>query len=1092
MGTRQGTSARQAASRGAGRPAARAAEPILEARLFGSLDLRLGDVPLPPLGSARAESLLAYLLLHRDAPQPRQRLAFLLWPDSTERQAQTNLRHVLHTLRRALPEADRFVEATPRTLGWRAGAPLRLDVASFEEALGRAASAPETALAALEEAAGLYTGDLLEGSYDDWVLERREHLRQLHLEALERLARLYEERGDPGRAVPHAERLLRQDPLREETYRLLMRLHDARGDRARALRVYHACTATLERELGVQPSAATREVYETLLPADGGAEARETAAGTPAGATLVGRTAERKRLAELWREAEGGRAGFVLVKGEPGIGKTRLLEELRTWCEHRGALTATARSYAAEGALAYGPVVAWLRSDGLAARSGRLEPARRADLARLLPELAEPGGAVRLEPLSESEQRQRLFDALAHALLGSGPLLLVADDLHWADRETLQFLHYLLRSKPCAPLLVAASARSEELDPQHPASELLAGLRALDRCSEIELRRLSAEEVAVLAERTTGRRLEERDTARLHEETAGNPLFVLEALRAGWTGGGGPRPLTPRVQSVIESRLAQLSAPARDHAGVAAAIGREFTSTLLAAAVEADEEAIAASLDELWRRRIIQEHGADFYDFSHDTIREVAYGSLSPARRRRHHLAVARALERLHEHDPLPVSAQLASHYDRAGAAQEAIRWYAEAAAEAQRVSANLEAARLLGRGLELAVALPPSRARDEQELRLLMALVAPLGNVAGWVDERLGEAQRRALALTAALGDEPPPPLLRSLGLTRLSQGRLAEAAEAGRQLHARGERDGDELVLAESNYILGISAFWQGQLEAARHHFESAVAGYRPEFRPAHLVQYGFDTKAVCLSRLANTLWFLGFPQAAVDARDGALALTEGAGDPDGQGIVLVFAATLVLDMRDDEGLRLYTAALRGWQEHHESRALALAFRGLEGYVEILDGRPSGLAHIQSALLDASVAEHAPGQRTALVRALLEGCVAADEPGTGIEAADAWLAGTGARLWEPEIRRLRAEFLAALGGPPGEVRAELARARSAALAHGAKSLELRIATSALRLAGDRKERERARRQLAAVLAGFPDETPTRDLADAEALLAG
>src|SRR3954462_1371147 len=156
----------------------------LAVRLLGELDLRLGETSLPPLESGRAESLLAYLLLHRDAAQPRQRLAFLLWPDSRGAQARTNLRHVLHPLRRALPDPDRFLEVTPRTLRWRPDAPLRLDVAGFQGALARAHGDD---VDALREAVDAYTGDLLEGSYDEWVLEEREHLRHCHLDALDRL-----------------------------------------------------------------------------------------------------------------------------------------------------------------------------------------------------------------------------------------------------------------------------------------------------------------------------------------------------------------------------------------------------------------------------------------------------------------------------------------------------------------------------------------------------------------------------------------------------------------------------------------------------------------------------------------------------------------------------------------------------------------------------------------------------------------------------------------------------------------------------------------------------------------------------------------
>ena len=446
-------------------------------RLFGELDLRLGETSLPRLESARAESLLAYLLLHREAAQPRQRIAFLLWPDSTEAQAQTNLRHVLHNLRRALPEADRYLEVGQRTLRWRADAPFRLDVAAFEEALARADAADAADVpSALRDAVAAYAGDLLEGCYDDWLLEERERLSQRHLEALERLAELLEELGEHAQAIPYAERLLRQDPLREQTYRLLMRLYDARGDRARAVRVYHACTATLERELGVEPSPATREVYEALLPAESGPAAAGPKSGRLTGPALVGRAAERTQLSALWRASEHGRAQLVLVSGEPGIGKTRLVEELRSWCAHRGVLTAEARSYLAEGALAYGPVVAWLRSEALAARRGRVDRRHLSELGRLLPELAHEHGLDPPEPLPESEQRQRLFDALVRAIRApDAPLLLVADDIHWADPETLQFLHYLLRSEPDAPLLVAATCTAGGARPEPPVERPAGG-----------------------------------------------------------------------------------------------------------------------------------------------------------------------------------------------------------------------------------------------------------------------------------------------------------------------------------------------------------------------------------------------------------------------------------------------------------------------------------------------------------------------------------------------------------------------------------------------------------------------------------------
>ena len=1071
--------------------------PTLRIRLLGELDLRRDGVSLPALESARAASLLAYLLLHREAPLPRQRLAYVLWPDSTESQARTNLRHVLYNLRQALPDPDRFIDVTPRTLQWRADAPFWLDVATFEESLSQAeAETADGGLAALREAVEVYTGDLLEGCYDEWLFGERERLRQRYLEALEHLVALLEVRGDHARAILYADRLLRHDPLSEKAYRLLMRLHDARGDRARAMRVYHVCAATLERELGVEPSAPTREAYEALLPLEREPTITEHRAGRVGGPPLVGRAPEWARLTALWRKSEKGRAQLVLMTGEPGIGKTRLIEDFRSWCAHRGAVTAGARSYPAEGALAYGTVVSWLRSEEIRARLDRLGRTHLTELARLLPELlsAVPDLA-HPEQLPEDDQRQRLFDAGTRAVFASGaPLLLVADDLHWCDQETLRFLHYLLRIAPKARLLVAATARREEIDHRHPLNDLVAGLQALERFTEIEVGRLTREETAVLAERLTGRPLEEPH--RLYSETEGNPLFVVEALRAGWRSGDADRGwMSPKVQAVIGSRLAQLSEPARDLAGIAATIGREFTSDVLAYASEADEETLVRSLDELWRRRIVREQGADAYDFSHDKIRQVAYLTLSPAQQRHYHLRVARALERACAHDPRPVSGQLAAHYERAGAADEAVTWFGRAAEAARQLYANDEAIRLLERALDLLRTLPGTPERDARELAILSVLLAPLGGVEGYASGRLTERQQRALELARALEVEPSPPLLRSLAVACLSRSDFEEAHRFGQRLRVRGERDADDVLIVESEYILGIAAFWQGEFADAREHFETAVGRYRPEHRPTHLLWYGLDPKVTCLSRLGNTLWFLGCTDEAVRARDAGLALADEVGHLHSRGTALVFAALLAVDMREPERVRAYTASLDDGLEH-QWRPTQVAADALAGYVAVLDGRAAaGIACIQRTLDEARGADHAPGMHACLVRLLLEACVAAGDARTGLAAAERALGmGGAARVWEAEARRLRTEFLVALGAPAAEIEAELERALATARRQELKAFELRTAATLLRRRAERGDGpgiNETRQLLEGISEGLPEPRDGRDLREIATILA-
>jgi DNA-binding SARP family transcriptional activator len=1067
-------------------------------RLFGAVDLRYGDRSLLPLTSARAESLLAYLVLHREAPQARQRLAFLFWPDSTETQARTNLRHALHDLRRALPDPDRFLDVTPRTLRWRVEAPYWLDVAAFAETLARAdAQTEDQGLAALTDAVEIYRGDLLDGFYDDWVLAEREHLRTRYLVALERLITLLCERGDHARAIAYAERFLHHDPLNEAAYRHLMRLHHASGQQARALQIYHRCSATLERELGIAPSPETRQSYDALLPAkpDRLAPHAPRPSVASSGPSLVGRASEWRRLTAAWEDADRGHAQLVLVSGEPGVGKTRLIEEFRSWAARRGAVTAVARSYASEGAMAFGPLVAWLRSAEIRSCLDRLDGAARADLAPLLPDLLSAPAANALLPEAPgAAQRQRLFDAAGRALLAAGgPMLLVADDIQWCDPDTLQFLHYLLRAEPNTQLLVAATARREEIDRQHPANALIAGLHALDRIAEIELERLGRDDTVMLAAQLAGHPLGDLAGDHLFRETEGNPLFVVEAVRSGWDATADADRFSPKVQAVIEDRLAQVSEPARDLIGLAATIGREFTPDVLAQASEVDEDALVRGLDELWQRRIVREQGASAYDFSHDKIREVVYQALSPARRRHQHLRVATALESLYAHDPGPVSGQLAMHYERAGAVDEAIAWSVRAAEAAQRVYADAEAARLLDRARALLLTLPETPARGSREMAILAALSASLGTAEGFASTRLAVVHRRAQTLAADLGVELAPPLLRSLAVASLSGSDFPAAQRFGRQLRARGERDADDVLLVESEYVLGIAAFWQGQFASARAHFAAAIARYRPDERRAHLSQYGLDPKVVCLSRLGNTLWFLGHAEAAAQARDAALSLADEIAHPYSKEVALVFAAHLALDMRDWDDVRHFAARLTAELGDRSWRPTLVSGATVSAFVDVLDGRTAeGIARIQQILAETRGAEHAPGMQAATVRVLLEACAGAGEARAGLAAANRLLT-MKACLWEAEARRQRAKFLAALGAAQEEVEAALARALETARRQEARSLELRIAASILRLrqrSADEPAITEARAAVEAILAVMPEGRDTPDVREATALL--
>ncbi|MSP12042.1 MAG: tetratricopeptide repeat protein [Chloroflexi bacterium] len=320
--------------------------PILHIQLLGEFHLRYGDTPVTGVNTTRLQSLLAYLLLHRATPQSRRHLAFLFWPDATEAQAHSNLRQSLYLLRQVLPDPEYFLAIDGQTVQWRPadGRPetgFTLDVAEFEQAVGQARlEAPAGDLAplrrSLERAVDLYDimgapqGEvLLPDCYDDWITPERERLHRMFIEVGAWLADLLDEQGEYRTAITYAQRLLRHDLLDEVTYQRLMRLYSLSGDRAGALRTYHACVTVLQRELGVEPSPATQAVYQKCLqpgvPVSHGSPTADAPAKSPPQnlpALLTSFIGREQQIAEVQQLL--ARSRLVTLTGVGGTGKTRL------------------------------------------------------------------------------------------------------------------------------------------------------------------------------------------------------------------------------------------------------------------------------------------------------------------------------------------------------------------------------------------------------------------------------------------------------------------------------------------------------------------------------------------------------------------------------------------------------------------------------------------------------------------------------------------------------------------------------------------------------------------------------------------------
>ncbi len=880
--------------------------PTLHIRLLGEFSLVYGSEVVRSVGTLRLQSLLAHLVLHRSAPESRRQLAFIMWPDSSESQARTNLRRELHNLRRALPAADQFLSGETQTLQWGSDASFTLDVADFEQAVTAAYKSNEATNETgvrdfLAKAVALYKGDLLPGCYEDWLLTERERLRQIYLRALEQLIELLQKQRDYQSAISYAQQLLREDPLAEEAYLYLIRLYALSGDRARALRVYHSCVTTMERELGVEPGPVTRQAYEQLFKMGAPQQAQLMPQTALIGTSpLVGRQAEWQRLQSCWRQTASGQSQLVVATGEAGIGKTRLVEELVDWATQQGITTAQTRCYASEGGLAYAPVTDWLRAGGLRVELLHLEDVWLTQVARLLPELmTERPGLPPPERITESWQRQHFFEALARSIfINARPQVLVIDDIQWTDQETLAWLRFLLRYPPRAPLLVAATIRSTEIDSRHPLISWLMDFRRTDQLTEIELGPLDEPDTALLAAYIAGAELNSDTASQLYRETEGNPLFIVETVRAGELKDTIQQrtSLSPKIQTVIESRLAQLSPSARRIANLAAAIGRAFAFDVLTEASHEDEDWLVRGLDELWQRRIIREQSDNDYDFSHNKIREIVYNSLSAANRRLLHRRIAGAMVRAYAANLDNFSKQIALQYEAAGEKEKAIAYYQRAGQVAQQIFANPDAIQLYSSGLKLLETLPDNPERAEQELILQRLLSIVQRNSKGYAGIEVGQALSRAWALCQQLDQiDALGPILWGLFSYNFVRSDLHHARNLGEELIALAQEQHDPAFLQQAHHALGGTLCSLGEFEESRQHFEQGISLYDINQHHAQVSMFGVDLGIFSQAWSTHSLWHLGYLEQALQRIDAALDLAKTLGHPFSQALAMAYATML-----------------------------------------------------------------------------------------------------------------------------------------------------------------------------------------------------
>jgi DNA-binding SARP family transcriptional activator/tetratricopeptide (TPR) repeat protein len=855
----------------------------MEFRILGPLEV-LDEGRVVALGGSKQRALLALLLLHANETLSPDRLIDELWGQGPPATAAKTLQVHISRLRKALAADDGPV--VTRAHGYELKLdPESFDAHRFEQLVGHgrralAAGRPEQAVATLQAALALWRGSpLADLAYEPFAQSEITRLEDLRVAALEQLIEAKLALGGHAELVGQLETLIAEHPYRERLRAQLM-LALYRSDRqADALQAYQDARKKLVEELGIEPGERLRELERAILAQNPGLHlaAERPGAAEPAaisgGGAFVGRERELAELAGGLDDALAGRGRLILLAGEPGIGKSRLADELSAHATARGAQVLVGRCWEAGGAPAYWPWVQLLRAyvresqpDALRAQVG----AGAADLAQIVPELRERFPDVPAPRALEPEAaRFRLFDAAAELLRKASqnrPLVLILDDLHAADAPSLLLVRFLARELGSTHILLLGAYRDVDPSPGQALSEMLAEVTRERVTRRLELSGLTEPEVAQYVELTASDIASSELVAGLHTQTEGNPLFVGEIVRLlsteGVTSGSAAEAhvaIPQSIRDVIVRRLAHLTSACEQMLVLASVIGREFALDALARMGDLSEDELLDLLDEALAARVVSDvhDTAGCLRFAHALIRDTLYEGLTSARRVRLHRLAVEALEHLYGDDPGPHLAELAYHSVAGRDPDKGLRYARRAGDRALALLAYEEAARHYRIALDALELAHPLDAQARCNLLLSLGEAdARAGDTPGAMrtfleaaditrEVRLPRELARAAAgyggriVWARAGDDDRLVPLLEEGLAALAEEDvelrarlLARLAGALRDEHSRDRRD----------------ALSREAVELARSTGNAAALAYALDGRAAVIL--GPDTVAECLA--------------------------------------------------------------------------------------------------------------------------------------------------------------------------------------------------------------------------------------------------
>lgn len=1046
--------------------------------LLGPLEVRDDDGRPVDLGSRRQRALLAMLLLDADRTVAVDRLVDGLWGESPPAKAMASLQAYVSNLRRAL-EPDRAPRAPARVLVSRApGYAIvvdrsQVDVLRFEDHLAAAAgSDPAAALAELDAALALWRGPVLGDAHDDPFagpeVARLEAARWGAEE--DRVDRLLE-LGRTGDALTSLERLVARDPLRERPqHQLVVALYRA-GRQVDALEAHRRHVAVLAEEFGLDPSPAFLALRDAVLRHElsGTLAAAPATAPTrggprPVALDLVGRDDELEHLRAVLARAREGVGTVVLVSGEPGIGKTRLLEAVLDEATRSGMLAALGRCYEGGGAPAFWPFVEVARG---------LQAVAPPELALLVDDLlahVRPEGvhadtgdglADAIVPASRFLVADRLTSTLS-TIADRQPLAIGLDDVYGADPDSLDALVRLGAAVATSSLVVVATLRTTTLPAGHPLSMALGDLVRLSHVERVAPRALGPDEVRRLLARESGADPDPDTAARVHERTGGNPFFAVEMGRLLRLDGADPAcEVPPGVRDVVRLRLERLPTDTVRTLRAAAVQGRSFDPTVVATVRGVDLAAVTAHLEEAIAAQLVSEDTTrpGTHRFSHVLVQEAIVDTLTGLRRAELHRATAEAL-RPAAGDRPELWARVAHHAAAAvpmTGPGPAVPPLASAALHAVTVNAHELAQQLVEQRIGLVAALPEGRDRDLVELQAQADLCAVLPITQGWHAPALRRAGERVVALAERLDDLDAE----MRGLSSLSA-QTTVAAQYQRTIEVLSPRQqeifaatGDPAHGFIASHAIAMVHLFTGDLEAAARAYERSEELVRlADPGDAGRLRIPPDRMAGAAHHAglwATALWMRGDR----DRSRAQLARAHAIASRDGhlQTMWAVWLSHLITSYCDQDAHDVVAGDQRRRDEAGAFQspvvdamigvpaAWGVAVLGDEGAVDVVRGRIDALTS-SGALVFAALF------RGMLADALLhhgrdEDALSAAED--GLAHADR----LGERMWEAELHRLRAVALRRVGRRADAVHA-VDRAIAVARAQGAVLLEARAEASA------------------------------------------